>query len=106
LNQRDFINNSKVVKIINSDNFCLLRAILVGKAFADKEKNANLLTKRNNRKLNYRVKEYVSKLQLPDRNLNLGDLRIIELYLKEYQITLYSSKADGSEIIYPIKKTK
>jgi hypothetical protein len=104
LNQRDFINNSKVVKIINSDNFCLLRAILVGKAFADKEKNANLLTKRNNRKLNHRVKEYVSKLQLPDRHLNLGDLRIIELYLKEYQITLYSSIADGSEIIYPQSK--
>ena len=39
------LNRSEVVKIINSDNFCLLRAILVGKAFADKEKNANLLTR-------------------------------------------------------------
>ena len=106
LNQRDYIQNSRSVKIINSDNYCLLRAILVGKAYADKEKNAKLLTRKNNRKLNSLVKKYVSDLNLPDRHLNLDDLKIIDDHLNDYQITLYSSISDGSSILYPEKKKK
>jgi len=101
INQKDYLKNSRSIKIINSDNFCLVRAVLVGKAFADKEKNAYLLLRKNNRILNFRVKELVSTLGLSDRHLNIEDLNVIDNYLKEYQITLYDSIADGSTILYP-----
>ena len=56
INMQDFINNNKcVIRVVNSDNFCLLRAILIGKAFVDKERNASHLVRKNNRKLNERL---------------------------------------------------
>ena len=48
INMNNFMEDCKFVKIINSDNYCLARAIPVGKAFSDKEKNAHLLIRKNN----------------------------------------------------------
>jgi hypothetical protein len=101
INQNDFNENCKFVHIINSDNFCLVRAVLIGKAIFDKEHNANLLRRVNNRELNKRVKEVVETLGLPNEHLNLDHLEILELYFKEYRITLYDSIDNGSDILYP-----
>ena len=64
---QDYLNNSRFVRIINSDNYCLFRAILIGKAFADKEKNAYLLD-RQPKKFNLRVKEFANLFFMWFRN--------------------------------------
>jgi hypothetical protein len=91
LNMRDFLENCQSVKIINSDNYCLVRAVLVGKDFADKEENSYLLVRKNNRNLNNRLSELLKVLALPDEFLNLTHLKMIEDHLKDYQITVYDS---------------
>jgi hypothetical protein len=105
LNMRDFLENCQSVKIINSDNYCLVRAVLVGKAFADKEENSYLLVRKNNRNLNNRLSELLKVLALPDEFLNLTHLKMIEDHLKDYQITVYDSFSNGSSIIFPFEIT-
>ena len=101
INQKDFLDNCKFVHVLNSDNFCLVRAILIGKAIFDKEHNANLLLRRNNRELNKRVIELAKNLNLPDEHLNLEHLAKIDAHFLEYRITLYDSTSNGSCILYP-----
>ncbi len=103
INMNDYMEKSRYIRIINADNFCLVRAILIGKAFADKEKNAKLLERKNNKKLNGLVSSIVSKLGLPDEFLNIEHIKLLENYFIDYQITLYDTLNNGSEILYPSK---
>ena len=100
INTRDFIDTCRYALIVNSDNYCLARAVLVGKAFADKEKNASLLLRKNNRLLNQRLRDLKESVSLPDEFLNLTHLKMIEAFLGIYQITVYDSISNGASIIY------
>ena len=101
LNMKDLIDNSRFIHVVNSDNYCLVRAILIGKAFFDKEKYAFTLIRKNNRKLNASVKELVDFLKLPDEHLNLTHVKLIEDFLIAYRITIYDSVSNGSRMLYP-----
>ena len=100
-NMKDLIETSRFIHVVNSDNFCLVRAILIGKAFFDKEKYAFTLVRKNNRKLNTLVKEVVQHLKLPDEFLNLMHIKMIEEYFVDYRITVYDSVLNDSRMIYP-----
>ena len=100
-NMKDLIETSRFIHVVNSDNFCLVRAILIGKAFFDKEKYAFTLVRKNNRKLNTLVKEVVKYLKFPDEFLNLMHIKMIEEYFVDYRITVYDSVLNGSRMIYP-----
>ena len=45
-NMKDLIDDSGFIHVVNSYNYCLVRAILIGKAFFDKEKYAFILIRK------------------------------------------------------------
>ena len=103
---KDFIRKSRFIHVINADNYCLVRAILIGKAFSDKEKNAWTLVRKNNKELNRRVYQLADQLGLTDEHLNLNHVKLIETFLKFYKLTVYDSIKNGSSILYPTFEEK
>jgi hypothetical protein len=49
---KEFCQNSRFVHIINYDTYCLLRATIIGQAYADKNKNWKNLKRPQCRELN------------------------------------------------------
>lgn len=76
----------RVVK--NDDNFCLLRAIIVAKAYADKENNAYLLLRKNNKKMKKRLDKMCKDLNITNTQCGLNEVKKIEQYLEDYQIMI------------------
>ena len=73
LDMNDFIESSRFVVVIqNSDNYCLIRAFFVAKAFSDQDKNAKNLNRKNNKKLNCLVNNFVKEMKIPNRHLDLS----------------------------------
>lgn len=69
---------------------CALRAIIVAKVFYDKNPTRYEFLKQNNKYLNEELCKVVTRLQLdPEQELNLSDIKIIEQYYEDYQITVY-----------------
>ena len=77
---------NSILEINNSDNFCLIRSILVAKAYADKEKLRHNLTRSNNKDLTMRTMQIVQILNIPDQACGNIEIQKIENYLKIYQI--------------------
>ena len=100
-NMRDLIRNSRFIHVVNFDNFCLVRALLIAKAFADKEKFAWTLLRPSNKILNTRVSYIVKLLKLPDEHLNLEHVKTIDDYFVSYKISIYDSISNGSSVLYP-----
>jgi hypothetical protein len=101
ISMNDFVEASRYVKnIYNDDNFRLLQAFFIGKAFSDKNKNLN---RNNNRKLNQLVTELSNELNIPNRYLDLRYCKILD-YFKIYQITVYDTVENDSVILYPLKE--
>ena len=74
--------------VFNSDNYCALRAILIAKAYVDKDPKAFKLTLPNNARLNKLVKKYALDLNLPNKKCGIEEIAHIERSLKDYQITV------------------
>ena len=107
IDMNDFCEQSRFVQIVkNSDNFCLLRAFFIGKAFSDKDSNAKNLNRKNNRKLNQLVNEFVEKMKIPDIHLDLRYCQILEDYFQNYQITVYDTIENDSVILYPLDERR
>ena len=77
-----------IKNVYNSDNYCLLRAILIGKAFTDNDPDKNKLAEPNSTLLNRMVEKIIKELKIEDKPLGLEELKMIEMYLQDYQITL------------------
>ena len=77
-----------ILDIKNNDNQCLLRAILIGKAYADGEKKAYQLNTKNNREMRQRILNVRSKLNLPDTGCGILETKELEKYFKTYQIMI------------------
>jgi hypothetical protein len=91
----------------------LLRAIFVGKAYADGETNARKLLRKNNIKLNKRVAKMAKDLNLPDTQLSIGVIPRIENYLPttsvnktKYQIMVIDSNGIFNDPLYLNKNQK
>jgi hypothetical protein len=85
----------KSIKIVyNQDNLCALRAILIGQAYADGDKNAYKLARIGSSILEKKTILVANKLKL-DQKMRCGieEIKLIESFLREYQITVV--KLDG-----------
>ena len=106
----DFCENFKgaVRPIINKDNLCLVRAIILGKAIADKEDHWNDLERPNNRKMKERVTQLIQQLNLPTNiALGLDHVKQIDKYFGcEYQISVFSADRDTLPVYYDVEKGK
>jgi len=94
----DYLTNQKnVFHIINKDNYCALRAIIMGRAFLEEKKQlktrhyVDSLKKKNSILLNKLVEKYAKKLKLKDEPLGITQIKKIQLYkeFRNYQITVY-----------------
>jgi hypothetical protein len=80
---------------------CLVRAIVIAKAHADKDPNAKNLKHKCPRKLAKLVDEIVQALQLPlNVDLNLTYVKRIEDYLQNYAVVVYGSGARTQTPLY------
>jgi hypothetical protein len=74
--------------VFNSDNYCALRAILIAKAYVDKDPEAYKLTFPNSEELNVRVLKFAQEIHLPNKKCGIEEIFKIESHLKDYQITV------------------
>ncbi|CAF1141246.1 unnamed protein product [Brachionus calyciflorus] len=85
---QEFCNKKPGIKtVFNHDNRCALRAILIAKAYSDKDPYRFELCKANNPVLNAKVEFVASSLNLPNSAYGIEEIKLIENYLKNYQIT-------------------
>ena len=90
---QEFCLKKRCVKIIhNDDNLCLLKAIIIAKAYADKEKKCSNFLRNNNIEIKKRVKKLADDLQIKNSECGIEELKKIEIYLKDYQIMLLSNE--------------
>ena len=93
--------NRSVWPICNSDNFCLLRAIIIGNNDLNKYKKVRSMLKKNNNELNKLVSFYVNKFNLPDKQLGLDYIRMFENEF-DLQVTVYdvTYRQNGNTALY------
>lgn len=91
----------------------MLRAILVGKAYADGEPRARDLLRKNSTKLNQRVSKMAKDLNLPNTRLSISVIPRIENYLPstsvnktKYQIMVIDANGIFNEPLYLNKNQK
>ena len=99
----DFINDKGCVKIIvNKDNLCLLRAILLGKAYCDKDINRKKYTSINSNIFDDKIKKVAVEIGLIDKPCGIPEIKKIERYLKDYTVVLIDE--NGKDILYKGEK--
>ena len=100
----EFIENSRFIWVLNHDNFCLVRAVIIGMAYADGEKNWQTLKRANNREVDKRTREMVHQLKLPDTKggLNLEHVAAIDnsSLLAAHQIVVFSDGLRDKEPVH------
>ena len=89
-----YIANNKCLKqIVNKDNHCALRSIIIAIAFHKDSKESKhvkeKLCKINSTILQTRINEVVEKLKLKNEPRSIDDLRVFELYFMYYRIVVY-----------------
>ena len=76
-------------EIINSDNYCLIRAIFIAIAFIENDSSKYDIVKRpTNKKLMDEVHKAVAFCKIGNRACTINDLIKLEAYYKHYQIML------------------
>jgi len=86
-----------IKNVINNDNYCALRAIIMAKAFLDRANqlksrySIDNLKKPNSPALNKLVIKHAKKLKLKNEPVGIAQIRKIQLYkeFKDHQITVY-----------------
>lgn len=89
--------------IETNDNYCLIRAIVIGIAHLEAEDDDVSITKLlrpGNKKIRKATYKLVDTLKIPNKPLGLEYARLIEDYLKEYRIVIYGSTCRTDEPIY------
>src|SRR5436190_3790470 len=97
-----------IVTINNTDNLCLARALVVGKAHAKKNPNLKvdhlykaIRQDRAKRQTNRAVK-LISKaqVQMPAEGAGIPELEKFQAHLKKYKITVYNFDRKGREVYF------
>jgi hypothetical protein len=95
----EFAKRAKTITVINEDNYCLVRAILIAKYKVDEEKDWYNRKRPGDKRLNRDLQKLVDNLSLPnlERGLDLGHVERIETHLENYQIIVYvdGAREDG-----------
>ncbi|CAF1132843.1 unnamed protein product [Brachionus calyciflorus] len=81
-------NKRFIIPVFNNDKLCALRAIIIGKAYADNHEIKSELAKPNSKILEQYVTKVVKKLYLPNAPCRIPEIKRIETFLCDYQITI------------------
>ena len=98
-----FLFKSKSIKVIlNTDELCLLRAIIVALACDSKEKDVrNLVARPNSKEFKRRLDQLCNATQIFSGPCGVEHIKIVEDYLKEYQIMVINGNGKiNKEPIY------
>ena len=89
LNQQQYFeDNNNYITILNDDNYCLVRAIIIAIAHCDNDKNLKALLRYKSTLLTKKVLEAVIKCKIENKPSGIEELKKLEIYFKDYQITL------------------
>ena len=97
----DFMSSKKSIRIVeNDDNFCLLRAIIIGKLYADDYQTKNIM-----RKTNQVVQQLVDQMAYhlgldPSVYQDISIIPWIEEYLGDYRVTVIDMESATFNRLY------
>lgn len=91
-----------IVVIKNKDNLCLVRALVVAKADADKDLNYKKLCQNIHKLQDEFVKLLLqaSKIEIPARGGGIEELKKFQEYFTDYKITVYKYNPRKPEILF------
>jgi hypothetical protein len=102
-----FCNKKKsIIKIINHDNMCLLRAILVAIAYYHNEPYKVDYKKPSSKLMATHIKIIRQKLKLPEHGCGIREVFQIESFLEDYCITLIDGNCSNKFFYKGGKKDK
>lgn len=92
-----------IITIKNNDNLCLVRALVVGKAYL-KETKANFKSIRQDKGNRQTIKAEKlmakARVQIPAEGAGITELEKLQAHLKKYKITVYNYNTRGREIYF------
>ena len=104
------MENSKrtVKKITHTDNFTLIRAIVIGIAFHEKTKRRHdMLQKPTNKQLQAEMYRAVVACNMINRKCEIIDMAELEKYFKKYKLVLLDENyIDSEKVIHVNNKQK
>ena len=104
--QQDLLENhvkNRCFTVVNSDNYCAIRAVIIAKAFIDlnacttaAEKKIskvylNKLTREHSSVLENEVMKVVRKCYIHDKPCGIKEFKLMEIYFKKYQIIIINN---------------
>ena len=97
---------NSIIKIINHDNMCLLRAVLVAIAYYHNEPYKVEYKKPKSKLMASHIKIIRSKLKLPEEGCGIKEVFQIEAFLEDYCITLIDGNCNTKFFYKGGKKDK
>jgi hypothetical protein len=98
------IKKKSVIKIENeNDNLCLFRAIVVGTAYANIDKDKNFYQRIIRKKSKLQTKEarkLARKFKIRDRPCGIDDIKKIEKVLTKFRFIVFGNEENLFKIIY------
>ncbi|CAF0737392.1 unnamed protein product [Brachionus calyciflorus] len=93
-----FLKTSCIKLVENKDNYCAVRSILIAQAYIDKNKvKISHFSKLNNRVFEDETKKIVKNCNIPNTECTINETKIIEMFLRKYQISVIDK---NGEFIY------
>ena len=101
-------SKNSIINVVNSDNMCLLRAILIAIKYADDHIDKKEYAKQNNKEIIGDI-NYIRKLiNIPDTGCGLEEIQQIESLFRDYCITVIdgNTNKDGKYLYRGLKNKK
>lgn len=91
-----------IIYIKNTDNLCLVRAIVVAKAHVKKDGEYDKIRRNRNNRQTDKVQKLLNKtgLKIPEAGAGIPELIILQQHLKKYKIVVYKHNTKGRELIF------
>ena len=87
---QEYCNRKKsIIKVINNDHLCLVRAVLIAIKYLKNDEKKEEYAKANNKELNRDVEKICKKIYFPNTGSGIPEIKNLELYLRDYCITLF-----------------
>ncbi|CAF1083629.1 unnamed protein product [Brachionus calyciflorus] len=101
-------NQACIIHVYNNDNLCAVRAIIIGKAYADNNPITTELVKPYSKQLEQQLIRVVKDLFLSNQPCGLEEIKRIEAYFRDFQITIINcdGKLDKKPIYIGPKNIK
>jgi hypothetical protein len=92
---------NSIVPVYNSDNMCLLRAVLIAIKYLHNEQDKVEYAKPLNSSINKDVEKICKKVYFPSSGCGIPEIKNLEMYLKDYCITIIDADSPKeSKYIY------